>query len=98
MEETLTAAEAIGAFFALFVVIGIYLLPTIVALCRRAYYSVATTVINVFFGWTFFGWVLALLLACMNEPRKNNQQIVITQVVGDKNTTNRHKQKDEQDD
>lgn len=96
MEETLTAGETFMALVVLFVIIGAYLLPSIVAICRRAYYSAATIIINIFFGWTFLGWVIALILSFLNNPDKTPQQIVINQVVGDKNNLSKtKKQKDE---
>lgn len=83
MEE---ASDVFAGLVAFFILASIYLIPTIVAICRKAYYSASAIIINVFFGWTFIGWVLALLLACLNSPRSNPQQIVVTQVVGNKNS------------
>lgn len=46
----------------LFVVIGLafYFLPTIIAIFRTHHQWGAIAVINLFFGWTFIGWVVAL--------------------------------------
>lgn len=96
MEETLTAGEGFMALIMLFIIIGVYLLPSIVAICRRAYYSAATIIINIFFGWTFLGWVIALILSFLNVPNKTPQQIVINQVVGDKNTISKTKKQKEE--
>ncbi len=96
MEETLTAGEGFLALIMLFIIIGVYLLPSIVAICRRAYYSAATIIINIFFGWTFLGWVIALILSFLNVPNKTPQQIVINQVVGDKNTISKTKKQKEE--
>ena len=81
----------------LLIIIGIYLIPTIIAICRRAYYSVAAITINILLGWTFLGWVIALILSLLNKPDKAPQQIVINQVVGDKNTLSKSNKQDEQD-
>jgi len=60
-EEAL--AGIIVFLIALVLIIGglaIYFLPTIIALFRRHHQWGAITVINLFFGWTFVGWVLSL--------------------------------------
>jgi nucleoside permease NupC len=54
---------------ALFLV-GVYMVPTIVALARndgqakRVPNIGPLVVINVLLGWTFVGWVVALAMAC----------------------------------
>lgn len=56
-------AAIIVFLLALVLIIGglaIYFLPTIVALFRHHHQWGAITVINLFFGWTFVGWVLSL--------------------------------------
>ena len=81
----------------LLILIGIYLIPTIIAICRKAHYSAAAITINILLGWTFLGWVLALVLSLLNKPDRMPQQIVINQVVGDKNNLSKtKKQKDEE--
>ncbi|MEO0497934.1 MAG: superinfection immunity protein [Pseudomonadota bacterium] len=42
---------------------SIYFLPAIVAHKGRHRNKTAITVINLFFGWTLLGWVLALVMA-----------------------------------
>lgn len=44
-------------------VVGMYLLPTLVALKRGVPDRGSVAVINVLLGWTFLGWVIALALA-----------------------------------
>ena len=79
------------------ILIEIYLIPTTIAICRKAYYSVAAITINILLGWTFLGWVIALILSLLNKPDKAPQQIVINQVVGDKNTLSKSKTTTEKD-
>jgi hypothetical protein len=43
--------------------LGLYFTPSIVAINRGANTGPAV-VINVFLGWTFIGWVVALAMAC----------------------------------
>lgn len=44
-------------------VLGLYMLPTIVAIVRHSTRIGSIAVVNVFLGWTFFGWVGALAMA-----------------------------------
>ena len=43
--------------------VALYLLPVLVAWARHVPGTAVIAVINVFLGWTFLGWVLALALA-----------------------------------
>ena len=65
------AAVSLGIFFWLFVVaIGtvLYFLPTIVALTLHRRNAAAVVLINVLLGWSFVGWIVALILALTREP------------------------------
>lgn len=44
--------------------VSVYFAPSIVAGCRNHHQGGAILVINVFLGWTFVGWVVALAMAC----------------------------------
>lgn len=47
-----------------------YFAPAFVALCRSHPSEIAIVVLNLFLGWTFFGWVIALIWACTDTaPR-----------------------------
>lgn len=50
----------------------IYFLPTIVAQNPRDRPSIF--VINLFLGWTFLGWVLALAWACRGPERETTRK------------------------
>ncbi|SUI90884.1 MULTISPECIES: superinfection immunity protein [Shewanella] len=39
----------------------VYLLPTFLAVLKKHADSTAITVLNIFLGWTFIGWVVALV-------------------------------------
>jgi hypothetical protein len=59
-----------GAAVALLVVIagiGLYFLPTIVAVSRKVTNQGSIFVINFFLGWSFIGWVVALAMACRTQ-------------------------------
>jgi hypothetical protein len=52
-----------------------YFLPTIIAIVRKKYNIGAILVLNFFLGWTFIGWIVALIWAVSSEPRP--QQVII---------------------
>jgi len=51
--------------------IMIYLIPTIIALDKRHIDTLAIFILNLLLGWTFVGWVIAMVWAC----KKSNSQI-----------------------
>lgn len=68
-----TAAGVVGLIFILFlIIIGFlfYFLPAIIAAFRSHHQSAAIFVINLFFGWTFIGWVICLAWA-VSATRKS---------------------------
>jgi Superinfection immunity protein len=53
-----------AAVFVVIIVVGVYFLPTIVAVARKVTNQGSVAVINFFLGWTLIGWVVALAMAC----------------------------------
>jgi hypothetical protein len=51
----------------LLVLTVLYFLPTIIGHNKRD--SFAIFLLNLFLGWTFIGWIIALVWACSAEPR-----------------------------
>ena len=47
--------------------LGLYFIPTIVAVCREHSQAAPIIIVNLFLGWTLIGWVVALAWAAMNE-------------------------------
>lgn len=45
--------------------LALYLLPTIIAAARGKKKIVGIVLVNVLLGWTFIGWVAALIWACV---------------------------------
>lgn len=45
----------------------LYSLPTIVAYNLGRKNTLAIGVLNFFLGWTFIGWLVALIWACMSD-------------------------------
>lgn len=48
---------------ALFCVLAFYFLPTIIAIKRKSPHTAAVLILNIFFGVTLVGWIVALILA-----------------------------------
>ena len=51
--------------------VTIYIIPLIVAIKKKHPYKVPIILINIFLGWSFLGWVGALIWACI-LPEQNN--------------------------
>ncbi len=49
---------------AFLIVLVLYFLPSVVAVVRKVTHQGSVVVINLFLGWTFIGWVIALAMAC----------------------------------
>jgi uncharacterized membrane protein len=58
----------VGTFIVVVLVLALYMLPAIVASFRHKRNEISITLVNVFLGWTFIGWVVALAWACSYEP------------------------------
>jgi hypothetical protein len=58
-------------FLILAILLGLYFLPTIVALNRDVLNKWSVLVINLLLGWTLIGWAVALAMAVrtQREPR-----------------------------
>jgi hypothetical protein len=68
-KEAIVLASSSGggggvAVFGALLLIGLYFLPTIVAVARKVTNQGSVAVINFFLGWTLLGWVVALAMAC----------------------------------
>lgn len=61
------------ATFVITAILGvmIYFIPTWVAYTRGAVKSSGIAVLNVFLGWTFIGWVVALVWAVSGDVRQD---------------------------
>jgi len=55
-----------GTIIVFGLVLAVYFLPAFVGHKKRA--AAAIFVLNFFLGWTFIGWVVALVWACLPEP------------------------------
>jgi hypothetical protein len=47
----------------------IYFIPTIIALARHAKNITGIVLLNIFAGWTFVGWVIALIWSIVDQKQ-----------------------------
>mgnify|MGYP001342097499 CR=1 FL=1 len=68
------SGDAVTGFFIIAVGIFLYFAPWIVALNRQHKNTLAIFITNLFLGWTFLGWVAALIWACTSNTRAADQK------------------------
>ena len=71
----MTHYEGMAVIFFVLAVIALvlfYFFPALVASGRGHHNSTAIAVLNFFLGWTFVGWVVALVWAC-TDPRRRGR-------------------------
>jgi len=72
-ESAATTIDVIAAIATVALVFGAftfgYLFPYFVARVRHHHNAEAIGILNLFLGWTFLGWVLALVWACTTSPQ-----------------------------
>lgn len=51
----------------LFISLAIYFVPVVVAYIRKHNNILAISILTIFLGWTFFGWLAALLWALNSD-------------------------------
>jgi hypothetical protein len=61
--QNLPLSQVIVLVIALFCVLAFYFLPTIMAIKRKSPHAFAVIILNIFFGVTLVGWIIALVLA-----------------------------------
>ena len=59
--------ELIIYLIVILIVLAIYFLPAIIAMKRDKSNKNAILLLNLFLGWTFLGWVVALVWSAMAE-------------------------------
>lgn len=55
----------------LFMSLAIYFIPVIIAYVRKHNNILAITILTIFLGWTFFGWLAAVLWALNSDVQEN---------------------------
>lgn len=64
----LGTAALVAVIFAGLAGLALYFLPTIIAVARQKRNALPIFVLNAFLGWTFIGWVAALVWCLTAEP------------------------------
>ena len=54
----------------IFILLPLYFLPTIIAMTRKSPNSTAIFLLNFFLGWTFVGWICALIWAFSSNSKQ----------------------------
>jgi hypothetical protein len=62
--EMLSAFVALGTLVGIIFSLALLFLPTLVAKSRNHPNVLPIFLVNLFFGWTFVGWVISLVWAC----------------------------------
>ena len=55
------------AFIGWIIGLAIYFLPIIIAVARKKQKILGIVLVNIFLGWTFIGWVVALIWAFTSD-------------------------------
>lgn len=64
----------IGLIIILLFGLLVYLVPTIIAAIRKTRNLVGIIVLNLLAGWTFFGWVAALVWAIVADKKAKSPE------------------------
>lgn len=54
-------------------ILVLYFLPALISTLRRHHNMNAIFLLNLFLGWTFIGWIVALVWSATNPPRTVTQ-------------------------
>jgi hypothetical protein len=68
MTASLSGPGVAVSLFGVLVMIGLYLLPSVVAMVRKVVNVGSVVTVNVFLGWTLVGWVVAMAMATRTNP------------------------------
>lgn len=60
----------------------LYLVPTLVAVGRRARLTIVVVMLNLLLGWTILGWIIAMLIASTSRKRSGEEEAAQIPSVG----------------
>lgn len=75
MENSMILASLIFMLFMLswaFAFLALYFIPVIVAYSRKHNHILAIAILTLFLGWSFFGWLAALLWSLNSDIKKED--------------------------
>lgn len=68
-------SNSTGGYYLLTIIfIILYFLPAIIGAARKVPNILSVFVINLFLGWTFIGWVVALAMAVRTVPASGGKK------------------------
>lgn len=71
----MSGAESTGAALTIgLIVFVLYFLPALVAWDRKHNQAGAITVLNLFLGWTFIGWVAAMVWSATSDVKSKQEK------------------------
>lgn len=62
------AGAAFVGVLGFLVLMGLYFMPTVIAIIRKVPHAGSVGIVNFFLGWTLIGWVVALAMALRTAP------------------------------
>ena len=71
--------DTTSSILAVLITLGLYFLPTVVAAGRDTADKHSVFILNFLFGWTVFGWVVALVMAVWQPSQRRTQPSVSKQ-------------------
>ena len=74
LEKMISFAPLLLILFLILYVV-IYFIPTYIAVKRKHYQKVAIILLNIFLGWSFVGWVIALVWSVTKERNDSAQRL-----------------------
>ncbi len=72
--SSMLIATIIWGTIGLIISLLIYLIPSIVALKIQHHRKIPILLINIFFGWTFTGWIVALVWVASNNKNSSTNK------------------------
>lgn len=70
MDDSENLFRFCAGIVAVFGIILVYWIPTLIARLRRHNNLFAIALFNLFFGWTIIGWIVTLIWAATDNVRK----------------------------
>ncbi len=64
----------IGLILLIIPALAVYFVPTIVAIVRHARNVMGIVLLNIFGGWTFVGWIIALVWSLCDERQASSRR------------------------
>jgi ABC-type transport system involved in cytochrome c biogenesis permease component len=64
-----TDAQSARGISLVLVVLGLYFVPAMLAVLRKHNNKLSIGLLNLFLGWTFLGWIGALIWACTSNRK-----------------------------